>query len=147
MKKIILTAMAFIMSTSFSYAFEKDKLIKISENKYQTLYGVKGSLKQSENYAKMWTVVKYKKGASKIVFRGDFPTMTEHVQSWAFDCKQNKIKSLSLDIYNKNGIVIYSEGESEASEVIPGSIGEDLFAVACYENNQQEEEKIKYNSL
>lgn len=148
--KTIISIISLIFMSSICYASDNDKLIKISENKYQTVYGVKNSLKFSGQYSKMWTIVKYKKGASKIIFKGDFPTMTEHAQQWAFDCEQNKIKSLSLDIYNKNGVIIYSEGESDANDVIPGTLGEELISVACYQYDQLTEktqEKIEEKSL
>ena len=138
MKKIILTLIVLISFTSSSYA-QDEKLIKISENKYQTIYGVKDSLETRNQYAKMWIIAKYKKGASKIIFQGRFPSMTSHAQQFAFDCEENKFISLSLDIYNKKGVVIYSEGESKIGNIIPESIGEVLRTVACYKYDHPEE--------
>lgn len=134
MKKV-LVAFLLLLATSAYSAEEKSRFTKLDEGKTGITYLVNGSLRSDGSLHSIWVktdytatgvqenIVKYPKFGARATY-----IMTQML----FNCDNDRYKLLSVNVYNKNGSIIYSEPMGEAMDIIPNSIAEAVQSVACY---------------
>ena len=128
MKKLILAVLLIVTSTS---AMAEWKLINYSDE--ISLYVDSTSIRKDGTKAKMWYLQDFKTPQKDM----GKPYLSKIIKS-VNDCKNETDKTLAIVFYQGNmqqGKITlqldYADGESIERAIVPGSIGEILWKIAC----------------
>ena len=93
-------------------------------------YADLSTIRKSGGTAKMWVLTDYKKAQTTHNGKSFLSIMVRH----EYDCNEEKIRSLSLYGYEgnmKNGDKVGGDDTGEWKSILPESVGEAHFKIAC----------------
>ena len=132
MKKLLVLLLLMVSTSVFS----EWTAVSVSSDNNRTNYVDVGTIKKKGNKVKMWTMYDYK--TVKMIDKNEKQTVRylSMVNYDEYDCEEETWKMLDLYLYSGNmgdGEVVGSSTniKDEAKSVIPGSITETLFKIAC----------------
>ena len=132
MKKVLVLLLLMVSTSVFS----EWTAVSVSSDNNRTNYVDVGTIKKKGNKVKMWTMYDYK--TVKMIDKNEKQTVRylSMVNYDEYDCEEETWKMLDLYLYSGNmgdGEVVGSSTniKDEAKSVIPGSITETLFKIAC----------------
>ena len=125
MKKLTLLLLLLVSTSVFA------EWTKVSGTDDVTTYVDYGTIKRKGNKVKMWSLYDF-----KTIQRWGNSSFLSQINHIEFDCEEEAERNLDYFLYLGNqggGEVVYSQTNRkyETSSIIPGSIGETNFKIAC----------------
>ena len=99
-----------------------------------TTYVDTASLRKNNNIVKIWTLDDFKTAKSRLTPGLDLKTYFSSTHLLEFDCKEEYFNILYSLLYEQpmaKGEIIDSDNVPSKSPVVPGSVGELIFGLAC----------------
>ena len=127
MKKLTLLLLLMVSTSVFA------KWTEVGGNDDQTAYADLGTIKRKGHKVKMWSLSDLK---TVQIFVGDNTRYLSSVVRREYDCEEEIMRRLDIHWYSGSmagGEIVWSSTniKNEATSILPGSISEAFFKIAC----------------
>ena len=127
MKKLVVLLLLMVSTSVFA------EWTEIGSKDVMTVYVDYGSIKKKGHKVKMWRLYDFK---TVQIFAEDNTRYLSDMRRYEYDCEEERHQQLDIYWYSGNmrsGDIVYSSNniKDEAISILPESIGETLFNIAC----------------
>lgn len=142
-KKILWVTLFIVVVSWASSAFAKDNsdlYYSIDDNAEAVTSIIKNSFGGTKEYPTVWVQFDYKP-AEQVRMKAalKLPKRPIHGKlKYMFECSSQRFRQLQGAVYDSQGSVLYSVGQTEVEDVIPQSVGALVRSIVCQSEPQQQ---------